>query len=152
MNTPKVIFSRAMNILALPVIWLNIHGSIRSRVLITTGNKLLVVRGFITGYRWDLPGGGKHKDEPIVDCAIRETREETGIKLNPSQLSLVGSLLVTKFNLNIKLEFFRVQLTDEVETIPQPLEISQIEWIDISELNSGNTAPELLYAIQKFVR
>lgn len=32
---------------------------------------------------WDLPGGGREEDETPVECAIRETREEFNIAIDP---------------------------------------------------------------------
>jgi 8-oxo-dGTP diphosphatase len=32
---------------------------------------------------WDLPGGGREDDESPQECAIRETREEFDIRINP---------------------------------------------------------------------
>ena len=33
---------------------------------------------------WDLPGGGREGDESAEDCVLRETREETGLQLDPA--------------------------------------------------------------------
>jgi len=35
---------------------------------------------------WDLPGGGRDGAEDPVACALRETREEVGLRLAPSDL------------------------------------------------------------------
>ncbi|MGD9476712.1 NUDIX domain-containing protein [Shinella sp. G-2] len=35
---------------------------------------------------WDLPGGGREEDETPAECAIRETREEFGISIDPSSI------------------------------------------------------------------
>lgn len=35
---------------------------------------------------WDLPGGGREGDESPVDCALRETHEELGLRLSPSDV------------------------------------------------------------------
>jgi 8-oxo-dGTP diphosphatase len=35
---------------------------------------------------WDLPGGGREGDESPVDCALRETQEELGLQLSPSDV------------------------------------------------------------------
>lgn len=36
--------------------------------------------------RWDLPGGGREGTESAVDCVLRETLEEVGLALAPSDL------------------------------------------------------------------
>lgn len=35
---------------------------------------------------WDLPGGGREGDEDAVATVIRETQEETGLRLDPRRL------------------------------------------------------------------
>ena len=35
---------------------------------------------------WDLPGGGRENGESPVDCALRETEEEFGIRLPPDRV------------------------------------------------------------------
>ena len=35
---------------------------------------------------WDLPGGGREGQETPQDCALRETCEEVGLEVTPSQL------------------------------------------------------------------
>jgi 8-oxo-dGTP pyrophosphatase MutT (NUDIX family) len=42
--------------------------------------------------RWLTPGGGIDHQEPILDAAIRELREETGLEISPEALSVkIGS-------------------------------------------------------------
>jgi 8-oxo-dGTP diphosphatase len=45
---------------------------------------LLIRRG--DGRGWSLPGGIMEPGERIVDCAVRETREETGLEVEPVRL------------------------------------------------------------------
>ncbi|RVV98199.1 NUDIX domain-containing protein [Mesobaculum littorinae] len=35
---------------------------------------------------WDLPGGGREGDETPLACVLRETREETGLRLDPARI------------------------------------------------------------------
>lgn len=42
---------------------------------------------------WDLPGGGREGDETPQNCALRETREEVGLVLHPSDLSWSNSYM-----------------------------------------------------------
>jgi 8-oxo-dGTP diphosphatase len=50
------------------------------------GRVLLIRRG--DGRGWSLPGGIMEPGERIVDCVVRETREETGLEVEP--LRLIG--------------------------------------------------------------
>lgn len=36
---------------------------------------------------WDLPGGGREGSEAPLDCALRETFEETGLRVSPLDVS-----------------------------------------------------------------
>jgi 8-oxo-dGTP diphosphatase len=36
---------------------------------------------------WDLPGGGRENDETAEECALRELREEFGLKLDPARIA-----------------------------------------------------------------
>ncbi len=40
---------------------------------------------------WDLPGGGREGAESPVDCALRETWEEVGLRVVPSDLTWSNS-------------------------------------------------------------
>lgn len=48
------------------------------------GHVLLIRRG--DGRGWSLPGGVMEPGERIVDCVVRETREETGLEVEPVRL------------------------------------------------------------------
>jgi hypothetical protein len=49
-------------------------------------NKILIVQS--NGKLWGAPKGTVKKNESIIDCAIRETYEETGIKIDKNQLKI----------------------------------------------------------------
>lgn len=58
-------------------------------VIITNNNKIVLGRS-IKRDSWECPGGKHEKDESNMDCAIRETYEETSIILNPNQIRPIG--------------------------------------------------------------
>jgi 8-oxo-dGTP pyrophosphatase MutT (NUDIX family) len=58
-------------------------------VILTESRELLLCH--VTGQRhWDLPKGGIHADETPRQAALRETREETGLVLDPESLFDLG--------------------------------------------------------------
>jgi 8-oxo-dGTP diphosphatase len=63
---------------------MNFHGT---KVAILVGDKLLMLLrdnkpGLFNANMWDFPGGGRKGKENHQECAIREIREELGIKIN----------------------------------------------------------------------
>ena len=71
-----------------------------SVVLITKSRKILVSKRInpnksMYNY-WQNPGGHIEQNETPEQCAIRETREETGIVINPVKLLKIGYETHTK--------------------------------------------------------
>lgn len=67
-------------------------GQTGAKLALFLGNRLLVIqRDDIPTIPypglWDLPGGGREAGESPQDCVLRETREEVGLMLAPSDLS-----------------------------------------------------------------
>ncbi|ETX14904.1 DNA mismatch repair protein MutT [Roseivivax halodurans JCM 10272] len=60
-----------------------------TKVLLFLGSRILVIRrdpypGIVWPGRLDLPGGGREGSESPEVCAVRETKEEVGLDLDPS--------------------------------------------------------------------
>ena len=102
------------------------------RCFLVKDNKVVVIKyksGNIKEGYYDIPGGKIEKGETPEEAAIREMKEETGIKVK--KLKSKGKMIIEYpkriFNLTI---FF----SDECEGEPQEFEENTSEWIDIEEL------------------
>lgn len=91
--------------------------------------------------KWDLPKGKLDPDETIVECAIREVMEETGLKF----ITLEKKLITTVHEYTEKSQLIQKEThwylmhasTDTNQTlIPQIEEgIEKIEWVDKKDIN-----------------
>ena len=71
-------------------------------VLLAPDGRVLLQHGFDPGRPkdgtwWLTPGGGLNDGESIEDAAVREVREETGLRLGPQQLGAVVATRVCMF-------------------------------------------------------
>ena len=55
---------------------------------------LLLVRTVVRD-AWGAPGGGREPDETVLECATRETWEESGLRIDPARLAPCGYERVT---------------------------------------------------------
>ena len=102
------------------------------RCFLVKDSKVVVIKyksGNIKEGYYDIPGGKIEKGETPEEAAIREMKEETGIKVK--KLKSKGKMIIEYpkriFNLTI---FFSAECEGE----PQEFEENSSEWIDIEEL------------------
>jgi len=82
---------------------------------------------------YDPMGGHVEKDEDVLDCVVREIKEETGMDI-PS-LRLCGVMHVTNyFGEDMILFVTRSYLASKIT--PQPHEEGTFEWIDMDRLDT----------------
>ncbi|GCE30560.1 hypothetical protein KDA_60440 [Dictyobacter alpinus] len=65
----------------------NIYDNIRTRVIVLEQERILLLHGENT---WSLPGGGLEPYESLLECAVREVREETGIEVEATSIAFLG--------------------------------------------------------------
>jgi 8-oxo-dGTP pyrophosphatase MutT (NUDIX family) len=99
-----------------------VYGSI----LITPDNTILLVRGRRSG-KWSFPKGHKKCAETYLECALRETLEETGISMDKSTPMAYHKLSVG--------EYFFFEVDSELEAKTQDSdEIIDARWVPLEEI------------------
>ena len=96
MKLPKII-GKIIYITNYHMIYRHIRGSLRAYVIIKSGNQVLLTKNWLGLHRdWRLPGGGVKAGESAIAAVIRETQEEIGVCLKPSQLKLLAKKTLSK--------------------------------------------------------
>lgn len=89
---------------------------------------------------WTMPGGKLHYGETFEEIAIRETEEETGIKLNRIKVICFDN------NIGKRAQFITAGLlakTDEEPKVMEPDEITEWQWFDLENLPSPLYPPSV---------
>jgi 8-oxo-dGTP pyrophosphatase MutT (NUDIX family) len=133
--------------LSWPLLWLYLHNSQRSRVLIICDGKLVVVKGWLSDGKWSLPGGGVHRHETLLPAAIREVQEETGLSLVAKQLREIGQERYREKGLSFDCHFFLVKLNTLATLQRQGIEISAVAWLDRHSLTPANCNQSVFRAL-----
>jgi 8-oxo-dGTP pyrophosphatase MutT (NUDIX family) len=108
--------------------------------------------------KWDLPKGKLDPGESIIDCALREVIEETGLK----NLTLLDKLTSSMYCYREKgqlvlkqVQWYKMRTKDRHQLTPQAEEdITEIKWINLQELdpylqNTYDTIKEVLLLAQR---
>jgi 8-oxo-dGTP pyrophosphatase MutT (NUDIX family) len=109
--------------------------------LVTNGaGEILMIRRTDNG-NWALPGGAIEMTESVADAAVRETLEETGIRVEVTGLAGVysdpGHVIHFASNDEVRREFSIVLTARPVGGEPTPSdESSDVRWIAPADLGS----------------
>ena len=101
-------------------------------------DSVVLVKGWKKNANWSFPRGKINKDEPDLDCAVREVYEETGYDIKAA--GLVGREEETKYievtmrEQHMRLYVFRGVPMDTDFAPRTRKEISKIEWYRLSDL------------------
>lgn len=101
-------------------------------------DEVVLVKGWKKNANWSFPRGKINKDEPDLDCAVREVYEETGYDIGAA--GLVGPPEMTKYidvaiqHQHVRLYVFRGVPGDTLFEARTRKEISKIEWWKLSDL------------------
>jgi 8-oxo-dGTP pyrophosphatase MutT (NUDIX family) len=132
---------------SLPVLWVYLRGTARTRVLLTHKGTVLVVKNWLGNGEWSLPGGGLHGGEPAEIGARRELNEE--LHLQTSKIMLQS--IAVEPHMGKGFSYLCHYLTAECPTLPaikrQRSEILEYAWLHPSELTPKNASSDVLRAL-----
>ena len=130
--------------------------TIAAEVYIKKDNKILMVQENKESKKgkWNMPAGKLDNNESIIDAAIRETKEETGIDINIKGLiailenvSSIGQLVVFYFMGEYKsgeIEFDNEEIAD-VKWMTE----KEIKNLDKNTIRGGETIDDILELAKK---
>lgn len=132
--------------LAWPLIWLLVRNTRRSRIVITCGDEILLVKNVISGDdKWSLPGGGAKGAETGKVCAARELKEELNITVDPVDLRELGEVKNKSTGYSYTVTLFSIPC-DKGRNIKKGRELSAMKWFPIKAL-PANRKPLIDQAI-----
>jgi 8-oxo-dGTP diphosphatase len=119
-------------------------------IILQENNNILLVQrhntDWMSGY-WNFPGGLLEKDETLTTAAVRETFEEVGVIVMPSDFTLAHVLHVRANDKNTKDILGLYFMAYSWQGIPEnkePHRHSNIGWFDINKLPSNITEHALI--------
>jgi len=100
-------------------------------------------KGVPTSGYWNCPCGHLDFDETCVDCAIRETKEETGVDINQEDLELFEINDKDFISKDQSIGFIYYALIEDrtIEDMPtskkdmEKNEVEEIAWINVDEID-----------------
>jgi len=128
---------RLLFYLLYPLVWLYSPLFTRARILIVAEGHFVAVKHHFGNGNWHLPGGGKKRGESLLQVAVREAKEELGLSIDPSTVSVLLPLK-PYFNLGLiqRAEVFLVKLPKKLPLKPNR-EIKTAAWLPTNLPKTG---------------
>lgn len=113
-------------------------------VCISPENRILLVRGRDTG-KWSFPKGHREGRESFLDCARRETLEETGVELDGQQPTACHKLAHG--------EYYFFELDEEPGLNPSDTqEVVEARWMSVEEMRRHPVNVDVNYFLDRLRR
>lgn len=137
---------------AWPAFYVYLAARERTRIIVVHEGKVLATKNWISDSKWSLPGGGMHKNEPIIQGALRELAEETGLTTTPQALRFIGKFQYKAYGLQFDFHAFETEITDISQLHLQKHEISRIGWFTPAELLRQEVAPDTATVLKAWLK
>jgi len=131
-----------------PALYIYLYNTQRTRVIITAGDKVLLVKGWLSAGQWMLPGGGLRQGERPEIGLVREVQEECGLILEGITLKKMAVERGGNVGLTSMLHFYSAKLPAIMPVHRQRGEITAAVWLPLSELSKVTCASEVHRALQ----
>lgn len=105
---------------------------ISAGLVIIQDNKILLAHP--TSAKWEgtysIPKGLMEENESILDCALRETKEEIGIEVDINDITGTGKIIYEKKNKKYKtVHYFVVEPKVRIEIVDFNLQEEEVDWV-----------------------
>jgi 8-oxo-dGTP pyrophosphatase MutT (NUDIX family) len=104
------------------------------------------------GNTWGVPAGKKEVDETPIDAMIRETKEETGHKINPKELNYFKELYVRYDDYDFIYHIFSLKLRERPEIILEENGHKDFRWVTPKNSLQMNLIQDLDECIKLFYK
>ncbi len=131
-----------------PALYVYLRSSARTRVLVLAEDHVLLVQSWLGPTKWQLTGGGLHHREQPEVGAVREVGEETGVRIDVTQLQTLGSEWCTDGGIKVHYHFFVVRLDKRTAIRRQPGEIVAVAWVPLSDLKTVPHKTDVVRALE----
>jgi 8-oxo-dGTP pyrophosphatase MutT (NUDIX family) len=101
------------------------------KCVLTSGERVLLVRHTYGRRNWDLPGGTVKRGEPPATAAQREMREELGVDIH--DWTPLGPLFAADYHRRDRMHCFQAELEDPRLTV-NDAELAAVAWFTRSDL------------------
>jgi 8-oxo-dGTP pyrophosphatase MutT (NUDIX family) len=112
------------------------------------GDQLLMLRRFNTGFRdgeYSVPAGHLDGGETVMQAALREAKEETGVDLEETDLTF--STVMHRIEDDERVDFFVLAHKWQGEPFnAEPDKCDDLRWVDVHQL-PANTVPYVRQAL-----
>ena len=133
----KLISDGCVHPLARECVYRSMHRVVAKVILVNSNHEIAmakVKRGFFTGH-WTLPGGFVDYAEHPVEGAVREVKEELGLKVNidPNDIIQIAERIFTSEGIQFLSFTYKCKVDGEVAFNPKADEIEEARWFSMEQ-------------------